>query len=107
MFYFVPYTSLNWCLNDDIQDRSFTGQVDLISEIDRRIKEHFHHLLHAVEGLSARVTQLESRMHHMENSVDYLKESIANSHGRTDGKLREVENILREVLANFQIFHLM
>ncbi|KAJ0047934.1 hypothetical protein Pint_15510 [Pistacia integerrima] len=80
-----------------INNRSFADQVDLISEIDQKIKEHFHNLLHAVESLSARATQLESRMLQVENFVDYLKESIAYSHGRTDGKLREAENILREV----------
>lgn len=95
------YVTLKWCLNDDIQNRSFADQVDLISEIDQKIKEHFHNLLHAVESLSVRVTQLESRMHQVEHSVDYLKESIAYSHGRTDGKLREVENILREVFSYF------
>lgn len=70
---------------------------DLVSEIDRKIKEHIDNVLYAVDGLSARVTQLETRMLKLENTIDDLKESVEYNHGRTDGKLRELENILREV----------
>ncbi|KAL5747147.1 hypothetical protein ACOSQ2_024444 [Xanthoceras sorbifolium] len=75
---------------------TFDG-ADLVSEIDRKIKEHVDNVLYAVEGLSARVTQLETRTCKFENTVDDLKESIEYNHGRTDGKLRELEIILREV----------
>ncbi|KAK3228136.1 hypothetical protein Dsin_007998 [Dipteronia sinensis] len=76
---------------------TFDG-ADLVSEIDHKIKEQIDNVLYAVEGLSARVTQLETRTCKMENTVDDLKESIEYNHGRTDGKLRELENILREVV---------
>ncbi|KAK4844151.1 hypothetical protein QYF36_017028 [Acer negundo] len=76
---------------------TFDG-ADFVSEIDHKIKEHIDNVLYAVEGLSARVTQLETRTCKMENTVDDLKESIEYNHGRTDGKLRELENILREVV---------
>lgn len=61
------------------------------------MKKHMDNLLHVVEGVSARLTQLETRTHHLESSVDDLKVSVGNNHGSTDGKLRQLENILGEV----------
>ena len=69
----------------------------LISEIDRTMKKHADNLLHALEGVSARLSQLESRSRNLENSVDDLRTSVGNNHGNTDGKLRQIENMIREV----------
>lgn len=69
----------------------------ILSEIDRTMKKHMENLLHVLEGVSARLTQLESRTHHLESSMDDLKLSVGNNHGSTDGKMRQLENILREV----------
>ncbi|PKI59103.1 pollen-specific leucine-rich repeat extensin-like protein 1 [Punica granatum] len=69
----------------------------LLSLIDRRMKEHTDEVLHAVNSVSAQLTQLESRTRRMENAVDDLKESLNSYHGRADGKLRELEHLLREV----------
>ncbi|KAK9108153.1 hypothetical protein Syun_024164 [Stephania yunnanensis] len=68
-----------------------------VSEIDRTMKKHADNLLHALEGVSARLSQLESRTRHLEHSVDELKLSVGNDNGKTEGKLRQLENILREV----------
>ena len=62
------------------------------------MKKHADNLLHALEGLSARISQLESRTRHLENTMDDLKVSFGNNHGSTDGKLRQLENVLREVI---------
>ncbi|KAK1324684.1 hypothetical protein QJS10_CPA01g01374 [Acorus calamus] len=67
-----------------------------VAEIDQTMKKHADNMLHALEGVSARLTQLESRTCHLECFVDGLKLSIANDHGSTDGKLRQMENILGE-----------
>ena len=69
----------------------------LISAIDRKMKELGENLMHAVEGISARLTQLENRTRRIENSVDDLKDSIESRHGSSDGKLRELHNILTQV----------
>ncbi|KAF8378249.1 hypothetical protein HHK36_029588 [Tetracentron sinense] len=74
-----------------------------VSEIDRTMKKHSDILLHAIEGVSARLSQLESRTHHLESTVDELKVSVGNNHGNTDGKLRQLENILREVQTDLQV----
>ncbi|CAE5965746.1 unnamed protein product [Arabidopsis arenosa] len=70
----------------------------IMSEIiDRTMKKHTDTLLHVMEGVSARLSQLESRTHNLENLVDDLKVSVDNSHGNTDGKIRQLKNILVEV----------
>lgn len=69
----------------------------LLSEIDKTMKKHNDNLLHALEGVSARLSQLESRNRNLENSLDDLKLSVGNNYGSTDGKLRHLENILRDV----------
>ncbi|KAB5532031.1 hypothetical protein DKX38_018701 [Salix brachista] len=74
----------------------------LISEIDRKMKEHIDVLLHSVEFLSTRVSQLESKTHQIEDVVDDIKESLELNQGITDGKLREIKNILVEVQGGVQ-----
>ncbi|XP_076885141.1 uncharacterized protein LOC143534564 [Bidens hawaiensis] len=71
----------------------------LISEIDRTMKKHTDNLMHALESVSARLSQLETRSRNLENSVDDLRTSVGSNHGNTDGKLRQIENLIREVQA--------
>nr|ACZ74657.1 hypothetical protein [Phaseolus vulgaris] len=78
------------------KDRS-ASDASMLAEIDRTMQKHMENMLNVLEGVSARLTQLETRTHHLENSVDDLKVSVGNNHGITDGKLRQLENILREV----------
>ncbi|XP_011046206.1 PREDICTED: uncharacterized protein LOC105140870 [Populus euphratica] len=74
----------------------------LIFEIDVKMKEHADILLHSVECLSTQVSRLESRTHQLENVVHELKESTDFNQGKTDGKLREIKNILVEVQGGVQ-----
>ena len=78
------------------KDRS-VFDATIMSEIDQTMKKHADNLLHVLEGVSARLTQLESRTRNLENSVDGLKVSVENNNGSTDGRMRQLENILREV----------
>ncbi|CAK9137566.1 unnamed protein product [Ilex paraguariensis] len=71
--------------------------VALISNIDRKMKELFDKLLHLIEDLSLRLSQMETKTHRLENAIDDLKVSAEYNYGRTDGKLRQLENILQEV----------
>ncbi|XP_008801947.1 pollen-specific leucine-rich repeat extensin-like protein 3 [Phoenix dactylifera] len=77
--------------------------VAAVAEIDRTVKKYADNLLHALEGVSSRLSQLESRTRYLESSVDELKVSVGNNHGSTDGKLRQLENILREVQTGVQV----
>lgn len=79
------------------KERSKFDTSSLVSDIDEAMKKHTDEVLYALEVLSARVTQLESRTRSLENSVDELKLSVGNNYGNTDGKMRQMENILREV----------
>ncbi|KAK2988747.1 hypothetical protein RJ640_027986, partial [Escallonia rubra] len=83
------------------KDRS-AYDAALVSEIDKTVKKHADNLLHVLEGVSARLSQLESRSRQIENSVDDLKLSIGSNHGSTDGKMRQLEIILREVQTGVQ-----
>lgn len=74
---------------------------NFVSEIDRTMKKYADNLLHALDGISARLSQLESRTRHLEHSVDDLKVSVGNNYGSSDGKMRQLENILREVSSFF------
>ncbi|XVF58019.1 hypothetical protein PTKIN_Ptkin07bG0028700 [Pterospermum kingtungense] len=71
--------------------------MSIVVEIDRTMKKHTDNLMQMLEGVSNRLTQLESRTCHLESSMDDLKASVGNHHGSTDGKMRQLENILKEV----------
>ncbi|CAH2055377.1 unnamed protein product, partial [Thlaspi arvense] len=75
----------------------------ILCEIERTMKKHADTLLHVMEGVSARLTQLETTTHNLENLVDDLKFSVDNSHGNTHGKMRQLQNILVEVQSGVQL----
>ncbi|KAI5389476.1 hypothetical protein KIW84_074947 [Lathyrus oleraceus] len=83
------------------KDRSVVDAAILL-EIDRTMKKHMDNLHHVLEGVSARLTKLESRTHHLESAMDGLKACVGNNHGTTNGKLRLLENILYEVQTGVQ-----
>lgn len=69
----------------------------VVFEVNRKMKEQMDTLLHAVGQLNARLSQVETRTRRLDNAVDGLKDSIEFNHGRTEGKLRDLHNILEEV----------
>ncbi|KAL5725469.1 L-tryptophan--pyruvate aminotransferase [Ranunculus cassubicifolius] len=77
--------------------------ASILSEIDQTMKKHADILLHSLEVVSARLSQMETRTRKLENTVDNLKVSVENDNGSTDGKLRQLENILREVQTGVQV----
>ncbi|KAL4354897.1 hypothetical protein GQ457_06G033910 [Hibiscus cannabinus] len=82
----------------DIQEKNQKAvDTSLLAAIDQTMKKHTDNLMHMLEGVGARLTQLESRTSNLETSVDDLKVSLGNNHGSTDGKMRQLENILKEV----------
>ncbi|CAN0924501.1 hypothetical protein LINGRAHAP2_LOCUS34224 [Linum grandiflorum] len=83
------------------KDRSISDSA-ILSEIDKTMKRHTDNMLIVLEGVSSRLIQLESRTRHLESSVDDLKVSVGNNHGSADGKMRQLENILREVQTGVQ-----
>lgn len=85
------------------KDQSSFDSSTIMAEIDKTMKKHTDNLLYVLDGVSARLTQLETRTRNLENSVDDLKISVGNNHGSTDGKMRQLENILREVQSGVQV----
>ncbi|CAN1817962.1 hypothetical protein LINPERHAP1_LOCUS28211, partial [Linum perenne] len=83
------------------KDRSISDSA-ILSEIDKTMKRHTDNMLIVLEGVSSRLIQMESRTRHLESSVDDLKVSVGNNHGSADGKMRQLENILREVQTGVQ-----
>ncbi|KAL0331940.1 UNVERIFIED_CONTAM: hypothetical protein Scaly_2095500 [Sesamum calycinum] len=77
--------------------------VSLVSEIDKTMKKYMENLMHEVDKMSARLSQLETRTRSLENSIDDLKVSVGSNCGSTDGKMRLLENILREVQTGVQV----
>jgi len=76
-----------------------------IAAVECTMKKHGDNLLIALEGLCGRLTILEHKTQHLESSVGELKMSVGNSHGETDGRMRSLENLLREVQTGVQILH--
>ncbi|TKY50465.1 hypothetical protein E2542_SST27929 [Spatholobus suberectus] len=94
---YSPLDSIEPAKVIEVKDRS-AFDATVMSEIDRTMKKkHKENMLHILAGVSARLTQLETRTQHLENSVDDLKVSVGNNHGSTDGKLRQLANILGEM----------
>ena len=60
----------------------------------RTMKKHMDNLHHVLEGVSAQLTRLETRIYHLESSMNDLKVSVGNNHGFTDEKLSLLANIL-------------
>uniref|UniRef100_A0A2P2Q3F7 Uncharacterized protein LOC8278314 n=1 Tax=Rhizophora mucronata TaxID=61149 RepID=A0A2P2Q3F7_RHIMU len=83
--------------HNDSSNFSSGNLVTLVSDIDRKMKEHTDILLHSIKGLSARVLQMESRTVLLENAVEDLKDVIEFYHGKTERKQRDLESILTEV----------
>ncbi|KAK8928501.1 hypothetical protein KSP39_PZI017208 [Platanthera zijinensis] len=96
-----PLYGLESTLGPDIKLAHHYGAS--VDDVENTVKKYTDILLHALEGMSSRLSQLESRTCILENSVDDLKVSNGNNYGSTDGKLRQLENILREVQTGVQV----
>lgn len=79
-------------------DYAEAGDSHVAALIDRKMKELGETLVHAVLGLSSRLSQLETRTRQLDSSIDDLKDSVEFNHGRSDGKLGDLEIVLREVV---------
>ena len=108
LFHGDPCSIQNYGSLDSLEPSKFILEKDqsafnstIIAEIDKTMKKHADNLLHVLDGVSARLTQLESRTRHLEESVDDLKISVGDNHGNADGKMRQLANILREVCSLF------
>uniref|UniRef100_A0A7N0TJ09 DUF1421 domain-containing protein n=1 Tax=Kalanchoe fedtschenkoi TaxID=63787 RepID=A0A7N0TJ09_KALFE len=73
------------------------GNNRLIPIINHKMDEHVGKMLHVVESLSLRLSEMDSKSSQLETSVDQLNGSLKWQHERTHEKLRQLEGILKEV----------
>jgi len=79
-------------------------EASTVAAVERTMKKYADNLLRVLEGMSGRLTQLESNSSRMEHSVDKIKVEAADNFGATDGKLRSLENMIREVILFFSYY---
>jgi hypothetical protein len=100
-----PANSRNHAPSYDLNVRSDKDAVETatVAAVERTMKKYADNLLRVLEGMSGRLTQLESNSSRMEHSVDKIKVEAADNFGATDGKLRFLENMIREVQRSVQV----
>ncbi|KAG0599612.1 hypothetical protein M758_12G165500 [Ceratodon purpureus] len=74
-----------------------------VAAVERTMKKYADNLLRVLEGIGGRLAQLEANSSRMEHSVDKIKVEAADNFGATDGKLRSLENMIREVQRSVQV----
>jgi hypothetical protein len=71
--------------------------------VERTMKKYADNLLHVLEGISGRLTHLESTTQRLEHMVTEFKGGADENSGATDGKLRALGNMLSEVQRSVQV----
>jgi hypothetical protein len=75
----------------------------VVATVERTMKKYADNLLHVLEGMSGRLSQLEFNSQRIEHTVQEFKVESADKHGAADGKLRSLENMIREVQRGVQV----
>eukprot|EP00249_Psilotum_nudum_P022898 c28684_g2_i1 orf=329-2023(+) len=76
-----------------------------VAAVERTMKKYADNLLQLLEGMGGRLSQLESTIQRLEHSLDGLRAAEAHNHSETDGRLRRLENLLKEVQTGVQVIH--
>lgn len=71
----------------------------VVSMIDGKMKGHIGHLLRAAHVVSAQITRIEDGSNQLEGLIDNLKNSTEFYHRKTERRLRELEDMVTEVLS--------
>ncbi|KAG9151719.1 hypothetical protein Leryth_002015 [Lithospermum erythrorhizon] len=80
----------------------------LVSQVDKNKWQKCHrnksfHPMHSGSLRILRLSQMEGRTCQLENSMDELKIAIGNNYGSSDGEMRQLENLLREVQSDVHL----
>lgn len=78
------------------QERNHIEEL-MIAGIEHIMKRHCDSLVHALDCISGRLSELEHRTESLETTLEDLKMTVGSNHGETDGRMRMLENLLREV----------
>lgn len=75
----------------------------IVSAVERTMKNYADNILRVLEGMSGRLSKLESVTHNLEHSVASLKISVDEYHDEADGRLRALNNRVVEMHRAVQI----
>lgn len=76
---------------------------ELISTVERTMKKYADNLLRFLEGISARLSQLELYCYNLEKSVGEMRSDLLRENREADSKLTSLEKHLQEVHRSIQI----
>ncbi|KAL5730376.1 hypothetical protein ACHQM5_003202 [Ranunculus cassubicifolius] len=76
---------------------------ELISTVEKTMKKYADNLLRFLEGISARLSQLELYCYNLEKSVGEMKSDLVRENREADTKLSSLEKHLQEVHRSIQI----
>ncbi|KAK9152751.1 hypothetical protein Sjap_000231 [Stephania japonica] len=76
---------------------------DLICTVEKTMKKYADNLMRFLEGISARLSQLELYYFNLERSINEMKSDLFRENGEADAKLRSLEKHLQEVHRSVQI----
>lgn len=76
---------------------------ELISTVERTMKKYADNLLRFLEGISARLSQLELYCYNLEKSVGEMRSDLLRENRDSDSKLSSLEKHLQEVHRSIQI----
>ncbi|OVA07771.1 Protein of unknown function DUF1421 [Macleaya cordata] len=76
---------------------------DLIATVERTMKKYADNLLRFLEGISARLQQLELYCYNLEKSIEEMRSDLTRENIEADSKLRSLEKHLQEVHRSVQI----
>lgn len=71
--------------------------------VEQTMKKYADNLLRVLESMSGRLSQLESSAYTLNHSMEDLKLSLANNHGKFDSNVRSLSNHLTEVQKTVQV----
>ncbi|KAL2624071.1 hypothetical protein R1flu_008316 [Riccia fluitans] len=78
-------------------------EIATIAAVERTMKKYADNLLRVLEGLTGRLSQLESSTQRLEHLFGEVRKAVGISHDETDGKLRSLENHVLEVQRGVQL----
>ncbi|KAL3686986.1 hypothetical protein R1sor_013295 [Riccia sorocarpa] len=78
-------------------------EAAIVAAVERTMKKYADNLRRAVDGLTVRLSQLESSTQNLAHSLGDLRNVVVNNHGDTEGKLRSLENHILEVQRGVQL----
>lgn len=89
-------------LHGEYQKEASEGAAT-IAAVERTMKKYADNLLRVLEDMSGRLQHLEVATARLETKVAEIQQAAGDNSGRLDGRIRSLENTLREVQRGVQV----